>query len=177
MGAALIAAFWIMIPAYVPNSAAAALGGGTPVDLGKNWRDGRRILGDGKTYRGFFLGVAAGIAVGVLQIALRETFNWSSLPEHTFVTVTLLAAGALLGDMAKSFFKRRLGKESGEEWLIADQYDLVVGAFVLLLLFQYEWVVRYVDLLVFLWILILTPLLHRAANIIGYLIGVKKVPW
>ncbi|WP_265582583.1 CDP-2,3-bis-(O-geranylgeranyl)-sn-glycerol synthase [Methanofollis aquaemaris] len=166
-----------MVPAYVPNSAAAALGGGTPVDLGKNWRDGRRILGDGKTFRGFFLGVAAGIAVGLIQIVLRETFGWSSLPEHTFVTVTLLAAGALLGDMAKSFFKRRLGKESGEEWLIADQYDLVVGAFVLLLIFQYEWVVRYVDLLVFLWILVLTPLLHRAANIIGYLIGVKKVPW
>ncbi|WP_246589359.1 CDP-2,3-bis-(O-geranylgeranyl)-sn-glycerol synthase [Methanofollis formosanus] len=166
-----------MVPAYVPNSAAAALGGGTPVDLGKNWRDGRRILGDGKTFRGFFLGVAAGVAVGLIQIALREAFGWSSLPEHTIVTVTLLAAGALLGDMAKSFFKRRLGKESGEEWLIADQYDLVVGAFVLLLIFQYEWVVRYVDLLVFLWILVLTPLLHRAANIIGYLIGVKKVPW
>ncbi|WP_245320834.1 CDP-2,3-bis-(O-geranylgeranyl)-sn-glycerol synthase [Methanofollis sp. W23] len=166
-----------MVPAYVPNSAAAALGGGTPVDLGKNWRDGRRILGDGKTYRGFILGVAAGIAVGVLQIVLREHFGWSLLPEHTLVTVTLLATGALLGDMAESFIKRRLGKESGEEWPLADQYDLVVGAFVLLILFQYAWVVRYVDLLVFFWILILTPLLHRAANIIGYLIGVKEVPW
>jgi CDP-2,3-bis-(O-geranylgeranyl)-sn-glycerol synthase len=26
-------------------------------------------------------------------------------------------------------------------------------------------------------ILIITPLLHRATNIIGYLAGVKEVPW
>lgn len=173
----LIAAIWVMLPAYVPNSAAAALGGGAPVDGGRRWSDGRRVLGDGKTWRGFVLGVACGVVVGIVQIGARETFGFASLPEHTLTTVCLLAFGALLGDMAKSFIKRRLGKESGEEWLIADQYDLVAGSLGLLLVFQYGWFVENVTLRVFVWILILTPLLHRAANIIGYLIGVKKVPW
>ncbi|HQL60331.1 MAG TPA: CDP-archaeol synthase, partial [Methanoculleus sp.] len=43
-----------MLPAYVPNSAAALFGGGTPIDSGRTFGDGRRIFGDGKTYRGFF---------------------------------------------------------------------------------------------------------------------------
>ncbi|MCK9308634.1 MAG: CDP-archaeol synthase, partial [Methanoculleus sp.] len=30
-----LAALWIMIPAYVPNSAAALFGGGTPIDFGR----------------------------------------------------------------------------------------------------------------------------------------------
>ena len=46
-------AIWVMLPAYLPNNIAALTGGGMPVDLGKNWSDGKRILGDGKTIRGF----------------------------------------------------------------------------------------------------------------------------
>ena len=45
----LIWALWIMLPAYVPNPVAALLGGGTPIDLRKNYSDGNRIFGDGKT--------------------------------------------------------------------------------------------------------------------------------
>jgi len=174
---ALIAAFWIMMPAYVPNPVAAACGGGTPVDFGKNWGDGRRVLGDGKTFRGFFAGVAAGIAVGLLQIWVQSALGFAFLPEHTVVSVVLFSAGALLGDMAKSFFKRRLGMGRGEEWRIFDQYDLVIGAFALAAVFQFGWLVENLTLLILLWIIIITPLLHRAANIIGYFAGVKDVPW
>ena len=99
------------------------------------------------------------------------------LPELTLPVVILLAAGALLGDLVKSFFKRRLNKEQGAEWLIADQFDFVLGAFALLLIFQYEWVVTTVTPLILLWIIIVTPMLHRVVNIIGYLTGVKDVPW
>ncbi|HZD43512.1 MAG TPA: CDP-archaeol synthase, partial [Methanomicrobiales archaeon] len=99
------------------------------------------------------------------------------LPPQTYLTIVLLATGALLGDLAKSFFKRRLGKKRGEQWPIADQYDLVVGAFVLLFIFDPGWVLTYVTPLIALWILIITPLLHRVVNIIGYLMGVKEVPW
>ncbi|MDK2975522.1 MAG: CDP-2,3-bis-(O-geranylgeranyl)-sn-glycerol synthase [Methanofollis sp.] len=167
----------MMMPAYVPNPTAAAFGGGTPVDLGKNWRDGRRVLGDGKTFRGFFIGIAAGIVVGLLQIRLQDVAGFAFLPEHTVVSVVLFSVGALLGDMAKSFFKRRLGMDRGEEWLIFDQYDLVIGAFVLTAVFQFGWLVENLTLMIFIWIIILTPLLHRAANIIGYFAGVKDVPW
>jgi len=174
---ALISALWIMIPAYLPNSAAALFGGGQPMDMGKNWHDSRRILGDGKTWRGFFGGVLSGIFAGIVLIWARDCSGLLWLPEQTLLSVTLLAAGALLGDMIKSFFKRRLNRNRGDEWLIADQYDLVVGAFLLLVIFDWGWVISNITPLVLLWILIITPVLHRAVNIIGYIMGVKEVPW
>jgi CDP-2,3-bis-(O-geranylgeranyl)-sn-glycerol synthase len=172
-----VAALWVMLPAYVPNSAAAVFGGGTPIDLGRKFSDGRRIFGDGKTYRGFLGGVLSGVAVGLVQILAAFTFGLDMLPRHTILSVFLLATGALLGDLVKSFFKRRLGKARGESWLIADQYDLVVGSLLLVLLVYPGWVVENITLPILVWIILLTPLLHRVVNIIGYYIGVKEVPW
>ena len=165
------------MPAYVPNPVAAFLGGGTPIDGGKNYRDGRRIFGQGKTWRGFGAGVAAGIVVGILQILVYDAAGFSRLPELTVPVVCILSFGALFGDLVKSFFKRRLGKDRGAPWLIADQYDLVIGSLLLLLIFEYSWVVANITLPVLFWILVVTPLLHRAVNIIGYIAGIKDVPW
>jgi CDP-2,3-bis-(O-geranylgeranyl)-sn-glycerol synthase len=173
----LLSAVWIMLPAYLPNPVAALCGGGTPVDLGRTMKDGRRVLGDGKTYRGFFFGVTAGLVAGIVQIYCSDAFSLTLLPAHTLTSVLLLSVGALLGDMAKSFIKRRLGKGRGENWPVADQYDLVAGAFLSLLLFDPGWLVANVTLPVFVLILILTPVLHRLVNIIGFRMGVKEVPW
>ena len=173
----LLSALWIMLPAYLPNSVAAVLGGGKAIDGGRVFSDGRRIFGDGKTWRGLFSGIIAGIVIGVIQILVRDAAGLLILPELTLPVVILLAAGALLGDLVKSFFKRRLNKERGAEWILADQYDFVLGAFAMLLLFQYEWVVTTITPLILLWIVLITPLLHRVVNIIGYLTGVKDVPW
>ena len=172
-----LAALWIMIPAYVPNSAAALFGGGTPIDFGRRSGDGRRIFGDGKTYRGFFGGVLCGILAGLVEIWAWFTFSLTALPYQTFISITLLATGALLGDLVKSYLKRRLGKERGESWFLADQYDLVVGSFLLILLIYPEWLFGNITLPIAVWIVIMTPLLHRVVNIIGYYIGVKEVPW
>jgi CDP-2,3-bis-(O-geranylgeranyl)-sn-glycerol synthase len=172
-----LAALWIMIPAYVPNSAAALFGGGTPIDFGRRSGDGRRIFGDGKTYRGFFGGVLCGILAGLVEIWAWFTFSLTALPYQTFISVTLLATGALLGDLVKSYLKRRLGKERGESWFLADQYDLVVGSFLLILLVYPQWLFGNITLPIAVWIIIMTPLLHRVVNIIGYYIGVKEVPW
>ncbi|HUH79549.1 MAG TPA: CDP-2,3-bis-(O-geranylgeranyl)-sn-glycerol synthase [Methanoregula sp.] len=166
-----------MLPAYVPNPVAALFGGGMPVDLGRNFSDGRRWFGDGKTYRGFILGVVAGIGVGLIEIWVSGAYGLPFLPQHTFTSITFLASGALLGDLVKSFFKRRLGKERGEKWLLADMYDLVAGALLLMLIADPSWLAANVTLGTFIGILILTPVLHRSVNIIGYLIKVKEVPW
>ncbi|OPY35970.1 MAG: hypothetical protein A4E35_02248 [Methanoregula sp. PtaU1.Bin051] len=173
----LLSAVWIMLPAYLPNPVAALCGGGTPIDFKRSYKDGRRILGDGKTYRGFFAGVFAGLAVGLVQIWCSDAFGLTMLPAHTILSVSVLAFGALLGDMVKSFFKRRLGKERGEHWLIADQYDLVAGSLVLMLLVDPAWLIANVTVPVFIVILIITPVLHRLVNMIGYYSGVKDVPW
>lgn len=173
----LLAAVWIMLPAYIPNPIAALLGGGTPVDFGRNYSDGHRIFGDGKTFRGLFFGVLAGIITGLLLIWLSGTFALTFLPQHTLVSVSLLALGALAGDLGKSFLKRRLGKVRGEQWPVADQLDLVAGAFILMLLFDPGWLFANLTLPIVILILILTIILHRAVNIIGYVMGVKEVPW
>ena len=172
-----LGALWIMVPAYLPNSAAAVFGGGTPIDFGKTLGDGRRIFGNGKTYRGFFGGVLCGVLAGLIEIWAASTFDLAMLPRQTLLSVTLLAAGALLGDLAKSFLKRRLGKERGESWFLADQYDLVVGSFLLILLIYPQWLFENITSPIAVWIVIMTPLLHRVVNIIGYYIGVKEVPW
>lgn len=166
-----------MMPAYVPNPVAAFLGGGRPIDGGRNYRDGRRIFGDGKTWRGFGAGVAAGIIFGIIQIQVYGVAGFTRLPELTIPVVCILSFGALFGDLVKSFFKRRLGKDRGAPWLLADQYDLVIGPLVLLLIFQFSWTVTYITLPVLFWIIVITPLLHRAVNIIGYVAGIKDVPW
>jgi CDP-2,3-bis-(O-geranylgeranyl)-sn-glycerol synthase len=173
----LIWALWIMLPAYVPNPVAALLGGGTPVDLGRNFSDGNRIFGEGKTYRGLLTGILAGFITGLILIWLAARFPGASLPQHTFLSVSLLATGALFGDLVKSFFKRRFNVERGAKWPVADQYDLVAGAFLLLLAGDPAWLFATVTLPVVLVILIITPVLHRATNIIGYMFKVKEVPW
>ena len=90
-----VAAFWIMVPAYVANAGAVPFGGGTPVDFGKCAKDGRRYLGDGKTWRGLIGGIVVGILFGLLQIFLAQTFHWDWLPEQTIVTITALASCSL----------------------------------------------------------------------------------
>ena len=166
-----------MLPAYLPNPVAVLFGGGTPIDLGRNFSDGRRIFGEGKTIRGLVSGILAGISIGFVQIWLSDTYALISFPRHTFMSITLLAIGALLGDLCKSFFKRRFKKERGEKWPVADQYDLVAGAFLLMLVFDPSWLIANVTFPVFIIILIITPLLHRGINILGYLLKVKEVPW
>jgi len=58
----ILKASWLMLPAYMANPTAVVFGGGTPVDMGKNWKDGRRIFGDGKTFRGLIGGTIAALS-------------------------------------------------------------------------------------------------------------------
>ena len=117
----IIEALKFIFPAYCANATPVLAGGGTRMDFGKNFYDGKRILGDNKTFRGFFFGLAIGIMVGLIECAL---FGFPIL----FSVLTPL--GALLGDLAGAFFKRRLGIAPGGLLPIVDQVDFVVGAVV-----------------------------------------------
>jgi CDP-2,3-bis-(O-geranylgeranyl)-sn-glycerol synthase len=121
--------------------------------------------------------VAAGVAIGILQILVQEGFPSLPVPDHTYASVLLLSIGALLGDAVKSFFKRRAGRERGAKWPIADQYDLVVGSLLLLVIFDPSWFLAEITLPRFLVILIITPILHRLVNLVGYAARLKDVPW
>ncbi|MEE9237361.1 MAG: CDP-2,3-bis-(O-geranylgeranyl)-sn-glycerol synthase [Thermoplasmata archaeon] len=178
----LLLSFWLFIPAYVANPAAVLFGGGTPMDFGRKWRDGRRLLGDGKTWRGFLGGGFSGVLVGSIQWFSTPLWEGTFSPFIRFLgPVFALSFGALLGDVLGSFLKRRMGMDKGSRAPVLDQYDFVLGALVLTAVIFPSWVMFHYVLgeAVFglILIIVITPILHRTVNIIGYKIGKKEVPW
>lgn len=182
----IIQAFWIVIPIYVANASAVIVGGGTPIDFGKTWNDGRRILGDGKTWRGLlsgtFLGMTAGfgLAVGATYLSGSDysflgLTNFEGFPLMIPILFSL-CFGALLGDVVESFFKRRIGKDRGQDWIPFDQLDFMVGALVLsfviselLFLFQLtpdQWFFQSLTIWHMAILLIVTPFIHITANVL-----------
>ena len=182
---AALAGVWLMIPALVPNSAAVIFGGGTPMDFGKSWR-GKRILGEGKTWRGFFGGALTGVVLGLvltgiaLLLDAQAVWGYGEMP-NALVPIIALAFGSMAGDAAGSFIKRRIGKDRGAKAPVLDQYNFVIGAFLLALLLAPEWILdhyfRENGIYGLILLLVVVPLLHRGVNIIGYKMGKKDVPW
>ncbi len=170
----ILKATWLMLPAYIANPTAVVFGGGTPIDFGKNWKDGRRILGDGKTFRGLIGGTVCGIIIGFIQMQAPPQF---SLPVFTLSAVVALSFGALLGDIVKSFFKRRLGLARGDQLPLVDQLDFVAGAWVLAYIVEPKWFTDNFTFWIIITVIIFTPILHRLTNIIGYYFKLKKEPW
>lgn len=179
-------AVWIIFPAYIANSSAVIFGHGTPVDFGRKLGDGRRVFGNGKTWYGLLGGTLAGVAFGFGEILGSSiqypNHHWGYGPSpNAYFIALLIPLGALLGDLLGSFIKRRYGLTRGESIPFLDIYDLIIGVFILLLIFQFQWFyetfldgIRIIGIIT---ILILTPILHRLTNIIGYKLGKKKEPW
>ena len=178
---------WIMMPAYLANTIAVVTGGRFPIDQGKKMGDGNRILGNGKTWSGLLGGTIGGIVVGNLQLNFgntiiegiagtnSETF-WGDTP---FLIFFLLAFGALFGDLTASFFKRRQNLNRGDKYPLLDMYDFIVMSLLLTLILGGGWLQTWIlDGIVPLFtLLIVTPILHRGVNIIGFKIGLKNEPW
>lgn len=183
----ILQAFWIVIPVYMANASAVLVGGGTPIDFGKTWRrDGRRILGEGKTWRGLLTGTFLGMTLG---FGLAVGASYLSTSEYGFLNLTnfegfplmipllfSLCFGALLGDIIESFFKRRIGKARGQDWIPFDQIDFILGA----LCFSYlcsellyrlglttsSWFFESITLWHILFLLLVTPFIHMTANLL-----------
>lgn len=182
----IVVGIWVFAPAMLSNSNAALIGGHAPVDFGKSWR-GKRILGDGKTWRGFIGGALASVVVGIVMVWISILFgsenHWgfgSSWSENIGL-LFCMSFGALIGDMLGSFLKRRIGIDRGKQAPLLDQYDYVVGAFLLLSIFYPHWVyATYLEdyhLIALIVLLVFVYVSHRVANYIGYWMGVKDNPW
>lgn len=171
------------LPAFAANPAAVLTGGGTKMDFGLNFRDGRRILGDGKSWRGFILGSLSGSVFGFvifIPLAYYSIIPGSfpgNLPSAWFISLSL-GFGALSGDAIGSFVKRRLNMGRGHNAGLLDQWPFVLTAFLFLYLVNSAFFMKYYgNVIGILTILIVTPPLHRAINIIGYRMRKKEVPW
>lgn len=158
----IIEALKFIFPAYCANAAPVLAGGGLAMDFGKNFLDGKRILGKNKTFRGFFFGLMIGVLVGVVETVL---FGFPLL----FGLVSSL--GALSGDLAGAFSKRRMDIAPGGLLPIIDQIDFVVGA----LVFSLPLGMVYWELAVA--VLIITPPVHLFTNYVAYKLKLKSNPW
>ncbi len=106
----IVELLWLMLPAYAANMAP---------PFARFWRGWNRpicvrLFGEHKTVVGFLAGIAVGTLAGSLQ----------GVPALGL----LQGAGAMAGDSAKSFFKRRLGIAPGASWMPFDQLDAIAGA-------------------------------------------------
>ncbi len=182
----VIQALWLVLPAYIANASALLVGGGTPVDFGKKWKDGRRILGNGKTWQGLFAGAFVGMTAGfgfsiVAIYASKSEFAFLGLSDfgHFPLMIPLIFSicfGALAGDIIESFFKRRVGRNRGEDWIPFDQLDFILGvlffsflmgSFLHILGLTYEnWFFENFSLWHVILLLVVTPFFHLFANFV-----------
>ena len=166
----IVAALKFIFPAYCANGTPVLAGGGTRMDFGKNFFDGKRIFGNNKTFRGFFFGWAVGIGVGLAE---GMVFGFANYP---VVLALLIPLGALLGDLTGAFIKRRLSIAPGGLLPIVDQIDFVVGALVFALpLTLVSWAGISWEVAVA--VLLITPPIHLATNFGAYKLKLKKHPW
>ncbi|HFC49463.1 MAG TPA: CDP-2,3-bis-(O-geranylgeranyl)-sn-glycerol synthase [Thermofilum sp.] len=152
------------LPAYVANGSPVLFskiyGSGHPIDMGIVFPDGRRLLGDGKTFEGFFTGTLTGSLVGLIL---------TQMGLHSMSSSITLSLGAMIGDSFGSFIKRRLGFKRGEWAPLLDELPFILIAlglhqvFVCALPLEY-WIVA----------LLLTPVLHKATNIFAEYIGLRS---
>ncbi|UPM43597.1 CDP-2,3-bis-(O-geranylgeranyl)-sn-glycerol synthase [Halocatena salina] len=171
----IVIAFWSMLPAYIPNNAAVLFGGGRPIDGGRTY-NGRRLLGDGKTWQGTVAGTLAGTVVALVLNVLSTQLS-VDLPTFPATAVLTLPAGAMMGDIAASLIKRRIGRDRGTAVPGLDQLDFVVGALFLTAIVAPAWFSDTFTVPVILVVVILTPLLHLGLNVIAYRFDWKDEPY
>lgn len=139
----IVQTLWHFLPAAVANMAPVFASRwnllpslNRPLDAGRSYQS-KRLLGDNKTWRGLVAGIVVAAVTGYLQYVIVASFDVSHLllvafgsPNEAALFGGVLGAGALGGDVLKSFLKRRLGKLSGQPWRPWDQLDAIVGALV-----------------------------------------------
>jgi len=153
----IIRSIIIYLPSYVANSSPVVLGGGTPLDRGLKWLDGKPFLGSHKTIRGCVFGILAGSIIGLLQ--------------GNFFGGIAQSVGAILGDLISSFFKRRMDFEPGASVPLLDQLNFIVVAIILSQPYQHT---SWVHILT---ILVITAPIHYAVNYVAWLLKLKSHPW
>lgn len=157
-------AFHLLLLVLAANSAPVLMArimgqiGTWPIDAGRSFLDGRRILGASKTWRG-------------LAAALVASATLSTLLGYGFSSGLVAATAAMFGDMLSSFIKRRLKLESSAQAPLLDQVpESLFPALALRHTFELGWL----DIgLVTLTFILLEVIFSR----IFFYLGVRKRPY
>jgi CDP-2,3-bis-(O-geranylgeranyl)-sn-glycerol synthase len=161
-----------LIPIYIANSSPVVLGGGAPLDFGLILGDGKRLLGEGKTIRGFAGGTLAGTVAGGIVAAFYRLPYFPDA-QTQFLAAFVLAFGTLAGDSLGSFIKRRAGVGSGMPFVL-DTIAFIIVALVLVYPLASAALYAPLNLVFFIG---LTLILHPLTNMLANKAGLKKVPW
>lgn len=151
-----------------------------PIDGGRTFR-GRRLFGDGKTWRGVVVAVVVSIAsVAIQKHLLRGAPEWLCVVDYTHTNAatfgTAMGAGAMLGELPNSFVKRRLDIARGATtkgplsilFYVWDQIDLLTTAWPAVSF----WVRA--DPLVVVASFLVAMGLHPIVSLLGFLIGARR---
>jgi len=173
------------------------------IDGGRLHSDGNRLLGDGKSWEGL---IGGGLFSGFLMVISHNVWNGNTPASNTpfidpllfsepsdwfwignewgaaFVLGFTLGLACMLGDMAGSFVKRRQGlKREGDvssKAPILDTLPFAIFIFLAAAVLFRDQVIMHSDLAQpIVAIIILTPIIHRSFNILGYRLGLKSVPY
>jgi len=173
--------FYFFLPAGIANMAPVLVKNqfvwlARPVDSGRTlW--GKPLFGDHKTWRGLIFATLFGGIFFLIQYAAAwqfpAAFSWLVFD----ITILpwwfgfLFSFGAIMGDLIKSFFKRRFRVSPGRSWFPFDQIDFLLGAAIIAILFF--------NFTPVIWLVIITlgPFMHIAFNYIGYWLKLKDSAW
>ncbi len=174
----ILKCFYLMLPAYFANMAPVIVKKINifvfPIDFNKKINN-QPVLGKNKTFRGLVFGIIFAIIIAYLQFLLYkiEIFRLISFIDYQnwLLFGFLMSFGALIGDLIKSFFKRRLGIKPGEKFVPFDQTDFVVGALVFII------PVFDLTLKIFIVSLLLSFVLHIIVNHLAFYFKIRKEKW
>lgn len=143
-----------------------------PVDSGKNWQ-GKRIFGDHKTWRGIIAAVFVGFLFFILQrylfahLDFFKTISIVNYQDLPWFFGALVGGGAIIGDLLKSFFKRRANIKSGQSWVPFDQIDYLFGGLLAGLPFYAPGPIEFAS------IIIIGFILHLFFKFLGFLLKIS----
>lgn len=174
----ILKCFYLMLPAYFANMAPVMVRGinlfAFPVDFNKTINN-NPVLGRNKTFRGIVFGTVFAVAIAYLQYRLYDAGFFRNISffsyQNWLLFGFLMGFGALIGDLLKSFFKRRLGISPGDKFIPFDQTDFVVGALVFIM------PVFDVTLSIFLTSLLLSFMLHILVNHASFYLKIRNEKW
>jgi len=98
------------------------------------------LFGKNKTWRGFLAGVLIALLVVIIQGELyKSSFRSLSIINYSAINLPLagiiLGLGIMLGDLIKSYFKRRAGIKEGKNFFPWDQMDSLIGGLLAISIF------------------------------------------
>tara|TARA_Y100000310_G_C20096857_1_gene540881 strand:+ start:32 stop:550 length:519 start_codon:yes stop_codon:yes gene_type:complete len=164
----ILKALYFFLPAYFANMSP-VLFKWIPILDKPVWE---KKFGKNKTWRGIVVAILIGGLIFWLQkLAFLQGFRSIALIDYADFSILLgflLGAGAILGDLVKSYYKRKAGIKPGKSWVGFDQLDFVIGG-VVMAFFLY---VPPANILLVL--LLASPLLHVFFNYLGYLLKINK---